>query len=92
MKSLPIEHIVTSCPACVHRRYNCETQCPMPVPGDLEEVVQVASHPDGKHFLALTLSGKVRRCADDAMICSEGLTHYMLDIVIYAFYSFTYNE
>lgn len=40
--------------------YNSEAPCPQLVPGQPEEeVVKVAAHPDGKHYLALTASGQV---------------------------------
>ncbi|XP_042876756.1 E3 ubiquitin-protein ligase HERC2-like isoform X6 [Penaeus japonicus] len=40
--------------------YNSETQCPQPIPGQPEdEVLKIATHPDGKHYLALTANGQV---------------------------------
>ncbi|KAK8398901.1 hypothetical protein O3P69_004178 [Scylla paramamosain] len=40
--------------------YNSEAPCPQLVPGQPEEeVVKVAAHPDGKHYLALTAGGQV---------------------------------
>ncbi|KAK7864133.1 hypothetical protein R5R35_007650 [Gryllus longicercus] len=40
--------------------YSSETQCPQQVDGFGEkEVIQLAAHPDGKHFLALTRDGDV---------------------------------
>lgn len=40
--------------------YNSETQCPQPVLGQPEEeIVKIATHPEGKHYLALTANGQV---------------------------------
>ncbi|XP_042217246.1 E3 ubiquitin-protein ligase HERC2-like isoform X2 [Homarus americanus] len=40
--------------------YNSEAPCPQPVPGQPEEeMVNIAAHPDGKHYLALTTGGQV---------------------------------
>lgn len=40
--------------------YNSESPTPQPVPGQPEEeVLKIAAHPDGKHYLALTASGQV---------------------------------
>ncbi|XP_063244096.1 E3 ubiquitin-protein ligase HERC2 isoform X2 [Bacillus rossius redtenbacheri] len=40
--------------------YSSETQCPQQVEGFADkEVIEIASHPDGKHFLALTSDAEV---------------------------------
>ncbi|XP_071532835.1 E3 ubiquitin-protein ligase HERC2 isoform X2 [Panulirus ornatus] len=40
--------------------YNSESPSPQPIPGQLEEeIVKIAAHPDGKHYLALTAGGQV---------------------------------
>ena len=40
--------------------YNSETQCPQHVLGQPEEeIIRIAAHPEGKHYLALTVNGQV---------------------------------
>ena len=53
--------------------YSSEGQCPQLVCGQLEDgFAQVVSHPDSKHFLALSHEGAVSR---DFLLGINQLTH-----------------
>nr|CAD7453260.1 unnamed protein product [Timema tahoe] len=53
-------HILTTSGKIYIVYYSSETQCPQLVEGLAgKEVVDIASHPDGKHYLALTGDGEV---------------------------------